>query len=453
MLRVRKVMVMDKHVVSVVKYKKPIASVREAIDLAGGFDALKPDFKVFIKPNVVYWNRFVPFPKWGMITTSRVIEDVIITLVERGVTDITIGEGIITYDPKDQETPTDAWEKLGYNTLARRYGIKIVNLFERPCKKVDLGCGFLANVSADAIDADFLIDIPVLKTHSQAKVSLGIKNLKGFLDMATRKKFHGADPGKDLHSNIACLASKIKPALTIIDGIYTLERGPAMNGTARRKDILVASTDVLSADLAGARLLGFDPATVPHLVKAAGHASRPVDLSDVTCKGDPIESLASHHEWDFQYNDAGDLPLPFYKQGMRGIKYRKYDDTMCTYCSDINAIILMGIKFAWDGKPFDDIEVLTGKAMKPTPGMKKTVLVGQCMYNANKDDPAIKEAIPIKGCPPSKESLREALTRAGIDLPDMFYNNLDKGAGTFMAKYRDKPEFDEGFFQVRGGTP
>ncbi len=444
---------MVKPVVSIVKYKEPLASVREAIDLAGGFSSLKPGSKVFIKPNIVYWNRLVPFPKWGMITTSRVMEDTITLLVERGIKDITIGEGIITYDPKDKETPADAWEKLGYNTLAKRHGIKTVNLFERPYKKVDIGCDFSANMSVDALDADFLIDMPVLKTHTQAVVSLGIKNLKGLLDMATRKKFHGADPIKNLHFNVAHIPNKVKPSLTIIDGIYTLERGPAMNGSAHRKDIIVASTDLLSADLAGAKLLGFDPSSVKHLAIAAHDAGRPTDLSDVNVVGEPIESLASHHEWEFQYNDAGDLPLPFYKQGMKGIKYRKYDDTMCTYCSDINAIILMGIKYAWDGKPFGDVEVLTGKLMKPTPGMKKTILVGQCMCNANKDNPTIKEAIPIKGCPPSKESLKEALTKAGIDLPDMFYNNLDKGGGMFMAKYRDKPEFDEKFFQIREQKP
>ncbi|MEX2683445.1 MAG: DUF362 domain-containing protein [Candidatus Sigynarchaeota archaeon] len=440
---------MEKPVVSIVKYKEPLASVREAIDLASGFKQLKPGSKVFIKPNVVYWNRLVPFPKWGMITTSRVMEDTITLLAEHGVKDITIGEGIITYDPKDRETPVDAWEKLGYNTLAKRFGIKIVNLFERPYKKVDLGCDFLANVSADALDADFLVNIPVLKTHTQAMVSLGIKNLKGLLDMATRKKFHAADPVKNLHFNIAHLLNKIKPALTIIDGIYTLERGPAMNGSAHRKDIIVASTDVLSADLVGSKLLGFDPSTVKHVAIAARNAGRPADLSDVNIVGEPIESLASHHEWEFQYNDAGDLPLPFYKQGMKGIKYRKYDDTMCTYCSDINAIILMGIKFAWDGKPFGDVEVLTGKVMKPTPGMKKTILVGQCIWNACKDNKDIQQAIPIKGCPPSKEALKEAMEKAGIELPDMFYNNLDKGTGLFMAKYRDKPEFDEKFYEIK----
>ncbi len=439
---------MEKHVVSIVKYKEPLASVRVAIDLAGGFSKLKPGAKVFIKPNVVYWNRLVPFPKWGMITTSRVLEDIITLLLERGIKDITIGEGIITYDPKDKDTPADAWEKLGYNILAKRHGLKIVNLFARPYKKVDIGGDFPLNVSADAIDADFLIDVPVLKTHTQAVVSLGIKNLKGCLDMATRKKFHSVDREKNLHYNVSKLASVFKPGLTIIDGIFTLERGPAMNGAAHRKDILVASTDVLSADLVGAKLLGFDPKNVPHLVYATKSQSRPLDLSDVTVAGEKIEALASPHEFEFQYNEAGDLPLPFHKKGMKGLKYRKFDDTMCTYCSDINAILLNAIKFAWEGKSFDEIEVLTGKRMKPSPGMNKTVLVGQCIYNATKDDPAIKEAIPIKGCPPLIDSLKEGLLKVGIELPDMFWNGIDKGAGLFMARYRDKPEFEEHFFRV-----
>ncbi len=439
---------MEKHVVSLVKYNEPLESVRKAIDLAGGLAKLKPSSKVYIKPNVVYWNRLVPFPKWGMVTTSRVMEDTVKLLVERGVKDITIGEGIVTYDPKDKATPAHAWETLGYNTLTKRYGVKVVNLFEQPYRKVDIGGDFPANVSSVALDADFLIDMPVLKTHTQAVVSLGIKNLKGTLDMATRKKFHNADPDKNLNFNVAKLASIFKPALTIIDGIYSLERGPAMNGAAHRKDILVASTDMLSADLVGTKLLGFDPKDVPHLVYVAKTQSRPTDLSDVTVAGETIQSLAAPHEWEFQYNEAGDLPLPFYKKGMKGLKYRKFDDTMCTYCSDINAILLNAIKFAWEGKSFDEIEVLTGKRMKPSLGMNKTILVGQCIYNASKDDPAIKEAIPINGCPPLINSLKDGLQKVGIELPDMFWNGIDKGAGLFMARYRDKPEFEEQFFRV-----
>ena len=438
---------MNKSIVSIAKYEKPLESVRKVVELSKLFDDLPSNAKIFIKPNIVYWNRHTVFPKWGVLTTSRVIEDVIVLLKEKGIDDITIGEGIVA-DIKDKETAIDAFEKLGYNTLKERYGIKVINTFEHPFEKIDMGCEFLVNFSSVALASDFIIDIPVLKTHSQAVISIAIKNLKGLINIASRKKFHNANQEKDLHFNVAQLPNSIPPILTIIDGIYTLERGPAIDGKSHRKNILVASKDILSADLVGAKLLGFEPQEVPHLVQAAKVRNRPADLSDVEIKGEKIEDLASHHEWDFIYNDAGDLPLPFQRIGVKGLKYHKYDSTLCTYCSGMNGILLTAIKYSWKGKPYDNIEVLSGKIMKPTPGNNKTILFGQCQCNLNKDDPLIKEFIPIRGCPPTVDQIGGAFKQAGIEVPPAFFKGMSKGPGFLMAKFRGRPEFEEAFFQV-----
>jgi len=55
----------------------------------------------------------------------------------------------------------------------------------------------------------------------------------------------------------------LSPSLTIIDGIYSLERGPGYSGDAHRTDIIVASRDLISADKVGASILGISPQTVP----------------------------------------------------------------------------------------------------------------------------------------------------------------------------------------------
>ncbi len=68
---------MSKSVVAIVRYKKPLESVRKAVELCRGLDHLPAKAKVFIKPNIVYWTRKVAFPKWGVITTSRMIEDIV----------------------------------------------------------------------------------------------------------------------------------------------------------------------------------------------------------------------------------------------------------------------------------------------------------------------------------------------------------------------------------------
>ena len=250
---------MSKNRVAVVKYEKPLESVRRAVELCHGLDHLPSKARVFIKPNIVFWTRVVPFPKWGVITTTRVVEDVILLLKERGIEDITIGEGTVTMNPKDLATPAHAFETLGYAKLKQKYGIKFVNIFERPFKKVDFGDGVELRFNADALDSDFVVDLPVMKAHNQTVVSLGIKNLKGLIDIPSRKKCHNMTPGKDLHFWVSKLADKMPPMLTLQDGIYTNERGPGPDGKMHRSNLLVASADVLSADLVGAAILGYTP--------------------------------------------------------------------------------------------------------------------------------------------------------------------------------------------------
>jgi uncharacterized protein (DUF362 family) len=77
---------MEKHTVSLVKYSQPLESVRQAVDMAGGLGRIKPGDKVFIKPNIVFWTDKVAFPKWGVITTSRVMQDMVALLAGHGVT-------------------------------------------------------------------------------------------------------------------------------------------------------------------------------------------------------------------------------------------------------------------------------------------------------------------------------------------------------------------------------
>ncbi len=439
---------MGKQIVAIVRFEKPLESVRRAVDLSHGLDHLPSRAKVFIKPNIVFWTRTTPFPKWGVVTTSRVVEDMVVLLKERGIDEMTIVEGTVTYDSKDRETAAHAFETLGYNVLKKRYGIRILNVFERPFKKIDLGAGVVLNFNEDILQSDFVVNLPVLKTHAQTIVSLGIKNFKGLIDVPSRKKCHSPHPEKDLNYMVARLANKIPPSFTLLDGIYTTERGPFFEGRLRRSNILVASSDLFSVDKVGAKVLGYDPSEVPHLVHAAQDFKRPIDLSDVKVVGEKIEAVASRHEYAFPYTEDGSLPKPLEKMGIQGLSYRQYDDTICTYCSGFTTVMLMAIASAWRGEPWNEIEILTGKRMKPSPGKKKTILIGKCMYQLNKDHADINEVIGVKGCPPDLKEALKALHQAGIDVSPAFFENMDMAAGFFMKRYEGKPGFEESFFKV-----
>lgn len=152
-------------------------------------------------------------------------------------------------------------------------------------------------------------------------------------------------------------------------------RGPGFDGRVRRSNLLVTSADMLAADMVGAAVLGYDASEVPYLVHAARDCGRPLDRSDVEVVGERIEDGARHHEYDFPYNKAGTLPRVMDRMGIQGLSYREYDLSLCMYCAGLTGVVLKAIACAWQGEPWDDVEMLTGKLMEPSPGKKKTILI------------------------------------------------------------------------------
>ncbi len=436
--------------VSVIKYEAPSESLRKAVDLVNGLEGVSSTTKVFVKPNFCQWYDKVRFPKYGVITTARLIEDVVVLLKERGVEDITMLEGAVEVEKTPESTVQLVAAGMGLDLLTKRYGVKVLDVMREEFSRVTAG-DLNLSVNKDILGADFVINMPVLKTHSQTMVSLGIKNLKGLLSIPSRKRCHDPKDGIDLNHRLARLPEVVWPDLTVLDGIYTLERGPLITGRAHLTNLIIASKDIVSADKVGSTILGIDPRTVPHLVLAAGNCGRPADLSDVRLVGETdIASVTVKHEWEFEQNATGDLPAFFEKAGVKGITYPQADNTMCTYCADFIYYVIWGVLMSRNrDEPFDDIEVLHGKTLDPQGGHKHTLLVGQCQVKRNSDNPKINHCVKIRGCPPSKKDLVAAYRELGIMLPDNFLAWMARIPENHMRKYQDSPEFDESFYVVK----
>jgi len=428
--------------VAIVKYEEGLESLKHAANLVGGLQGFSGASKVVIKPNFVLWHEGGGFPKYGVLTTARLIEELVIFLKEYGIRHISLVEG-----------PAECSFRLfvsgmGLNLLTQRYGVDLVDVFEGSFARKTVGDVTLS-VSKMVLKADHVIDIPVMKTHLQAMVSLGIKNLKGVLNIASRQRCHGAD----LNYHLAKLAEVLRPSLTIIDGIYTLERGPNIRGDAHRTNIIVASRDLISADKVGAAILGIPPQTVPHIALAAENKGRPPDLSDINILGDTaLEAVSRPHQWEFAWSKDGDMPSLLSLAGVRGITWRKIDTSVCTHCASfLPNYVAAGMLLAKNrDKLFNDIEILTGKIRDPEGGHKNTLLVGQCQVKKNEHNPKINHCVTIGGCPPSEDDFYKAYKEFGIDLPDNFKEQVQKIPEIFfLPKYKGKPEFQEDFFRIR----
>ena len=433
--------------VSVLKYQRDAQTIQKAIEKADAFAHLPANAKVVIKPNIVVWLDG-PYPKWGVVTTSAVMEETVILLKEYGVNDISIAEGSLQLTPNAKQIGQASFKGLGYDTLRDRYGVKLLDVWERPFEKVAVDDGLSLQVNSDLLASDFLVNLPVLKTHAQVKVSLGIKNLKGFLNVSSRKKCHSADTTKDLEYMISRLPGFLPPSATIIDGIYTLERGPSFDGKPKKSDLVIASSNMLAADMVGAKVLGHDPDDIPYLVRAASDMGLSSDLAGIKVQGEKIDDVAAFHKYTFPYNADNTLPLGMDKMGIKGLKFHKYDSTLCTYCSPLIGMLLTVIAMSYKGEPFDDVEFLTGKRLCPSPGMKKSILVGQCMCTRNKDHDGPQEIVPIKGCPPDPKAAALALKGIGIDIDPSFFTNFEMTGAFMMKRFKDKPEFDTSYYTI-----
>ncbi|MCK5541996.1 MAG: DUF362 domain-containing protein [Desulfobacterales bacterium] len=433
--------------VAIQKYKRNNKTVEKAVEKADAFEHLPKNAKVIIKPNIVVWLNG-PFPKWGVITTSKIMEETVILLKDHGVNDISIAEGSLQINLKEKHIGQKSFEGLGYLKLKQRYGVKLLDVWERPFEKVEVADGLNLKVNTDLMASDFLVNIPVLKTHAQVKVSLGIKNLKGFLNVTSRKKCHNADLEKGLEYMISRLPKLLPPSATIIDGIYTIERGPSFDGKPRKSDLVIASSNTLAADMVGAKVLGHDPCDVPYLVQTAIDQVLSIDLSGVKVLGERVEDVADFHKYTFPYNKDNTLPVNMEKMGIKGLKFHKFDSTLCTYCSPLIGMLLTIIAMSHKGEPYNDVEFLTGKRLKPSMDMKKSILVGQCMCALNKDHKGLQEIVKIKGCPPDPKEAAMALKGIGIDVDPSFFSNFEMAGAFMMDRYKDKPEFDESYYMI-----
>ena len=68
--------------VAILKFKRNNGTVKKAVESVDAFEHLPGNAKVVIKPNIVVWLDS-PNPKWGVITTSVIMEETVILLKEK----------------------------------------------------------------------------------------------------------------------------------------------------------------------------------------------------------------------------------------------------------------------------------------------------------------------------------------------------------------------------------
>ncbi len=250
----------------------PANLVRKAIKALGGMSKfVKKGNKVLIKPNMAFARP----PEGAANTNPEVVAELVRLCFEAGAKEVVVLDHTLA-------PARVAYEMSGIAKAAEAQGAKVVYVSPKDFVPVEIPKGkilsaYEVRVLKQVLDADVFINVPVAKTHSGARLTLGMKNLMGIIQ--DRGAWHRSG---DLHQCIADFVTAVKPHLTVIDAIKIMTSGgPAGPGRLEQKDTIIASTDIVAADAYATTLFGMKPEDIPYIVKAAELGVGVADLKRV----------------------------------------------------------------------------------------------------------------------------------------------------------------------------
>jgi uncharacterized protein (DUF362 family) len=254
----------------------------------GWRDGRPPDVRgkrVVIKPNIADFSPARPIP-----ADPRLVEALVLHLQAQGAREIVLAEG-----PAHNRDTELLFRQAGYESLARRYALPLVDLNEddaRPVKNANPRARLREfHVPETILSAEVLVSVAKMKTHRLAGVTLSLKNMFGILP----GMIYGW-PKNVLHWNgipqsICDINGTVRSHFSIIDGVIGMEGYGPLLGPARKAGVLVMGANALATDAAAARVMGIDPQRVDYLVLAQMSGLGSLRRQDIAVAGPKIDDL------------------------------------------------------------------------------------------------------------------------------------------------------------------
>lgn len=259
---------------------EPEAMFRKAMEELGGIKQfIKPGQKVVVKPNIG-WDRA---PELAGNTNPKLVAEIIKQCLEAGAKEVTVFDHTCDDWIKSYKTS-------GIEEAAKAAGAKVMPAhLESYYRPITLPKGKkLKNtkIHEALLDADAWINVPILKNHGGANLSISMKNMMGIV--WDRGFFHQ----NDLQQCIAdiCTLTK-KPVLNVVDAYRVLKtngpRGRSASDAVEAKALFV-SQDIVAADTAAAtffnQIRNMPLETVGHLANGQSLGLGTMDLDKLNIK-------------------------------------------------------------------------------------------------------------------------------------------------------------------------
>lgn len=296
-------------------------AVKEAIDRIGFI--FPPNQTVLLKPNIMAQNR----PDQHTITHFSIVEALCQILKERNC-QILIGESIAFYQTG---LTREAFRTSGIEAVARKYGATLLPFEETPSVKVETDLGGLKALYIPEIllKCDMVINVCKLKTHGTLRLSGAVKNMFGCLPGGYKQKMHRwSRDESELADKMIAIHKIVKPALSIMDAVVSLDGGPTAIGRPVPTSTILASTNAAALDFVAAGLIGYKIDDLPILIRARQKGM----IEDY----DRIQLWGKIHTREFRRLIKGNLDRSLNKNGIF-VKHTYVDlavaQAKCTRCN------------------------------------------------------------------------------------------------------------------------
>lgn len=239
-----------------VKGGEPDVMFDKAIEALGGMKKfVKKGQKVVVKPNIG-WDTA---PERAANTNPKLVGRIIEHCYNAGAREVYV-----------VDHTCDEWQRCyknsGIEKAAKDAKAKVVPAnSESYYQEVSIPQGkVLKNTKEHEVilSSDVFINVPVLKNHGGATLTIAMKNLMG--NVWDRRYWHR----NDLHQCIADFATYRKPTLNIVDAYLVMKtngpRGVSTDDVVLMKSQLL-STDIVAVDSAAAKLFGLKPEDIRYL--------------------------------------------------------------------------------------------------------------------------------------------------------------------------------------------
>jgi uncharacterized protein (DUF362 family) len=262
----------DQAYLAVARGDDPAAVTQAAVAALGGIGRfVRSGDDVIIKPNICV--DYHP-PEYAATTNPTVVATLVTLCLGAGARRVRV------MDTPFGGTPESAYAVSGIEEAVRLAGGEMEVMSPVKFGQFDIpeGRDITAwDVYRDVLEADVLINVPIAKHHSLARLSLGGKNLLGVI--LKPNQMH-----RNLGQRVADLVSLVRPTLTIVDAVRILAAHGPTGGSlndVQQADTVVASHDIVAADAYAATLFGLTGADVGYVQAAAEMGLGTVNLEEV----------------------------------------------------------------------------------------------------------------------------------------------------------------------------